>query len=171
MPLTCSEAKFWFVRSRLALKYGITYTKKIKKLVKNCHHSGGNMFLNTEKSLKNTYFEKKNNFFIFVTILWASLEQKQVIKIRVIFDGKFSCSEAEFRLLRSLSYACGFNAQNDACTTSEQLKNNFQKVQKTSFLAPKMVKSRVPISAKVSIFGCILDLQPQILPEKCSIRF
>ena len=34
-----------------------------------------------------------------------------------------------------------------------------------------MVKSRVPILsilAKVSIFGCILDLKAQILPQKCS---
>ena len=28
LPLFCLEATFWFVRSRLAQKYGITYTKK-----------------------------------------------------------------------------------------------------------------------------------------------
>ena len=37
-----------------------------------------------------------------------------------------------------------FKAKNNAQTTSEQLQTNFQKVQKTTFLAPKMVKSRVP---------------------------
>ena len=58
--------------------------------------------------------------------------------------------------------------KNNAQTTSKQLQTNFQKVQKTTFLAPKMVKSRVPILTKVSIFGCILDLKPQILPQKCS---
>ena len=34
-----------------------------------------------------------------------------------------------------------------------------------------LIKSRVPILAKVSIFGCILDLKPQILPQKFSNRF
>ena len=60
-----------------------------------------------------------------------------------------------------------FKAKNNAQTTSEQLKTNFQKVEKTTFLGPKMVKSRVPIFetlAKVSIFWSILDLKPQILP-------
>ena len=33
-----------------------------------------------------------------------------------------------------------FRAENNAQTTSEQLQTNFQKVQKTTFLAPKMVK-------------------------------
>ena len=67
-----------------------------------------------------------------------------------------------------------FKAKNNAQTTSEHPQNNFQKVQKTTFLAPKMVKSRVPILsilAKVSIFRCILDLKAQILPQKCSNRF
>ena len=62
-------------------------------------------------------------------------------------------------------------AKTDAPTTSEQLQNNLQKVQKTTFLAPKMVKSRVPILAKVSIFEYILDPIAQILPQKCSNRF
>ena len=65
----------------------------------------------------------------------------------------------------------GFKAKNNAQTTSEQLQTNFQKVQKTTFLAPNMVKSRVPILAKVSIFCCILDLKAQILPQKCPNRF
>ena len=65
-------------------------------------------------------------------------------------------------------------AKNNAQTTSEQLQNNFQKVKKTTFLTLKMVKSRIPILSilvKVSIFGCILVLKPQILPQKCSNRF
>ena len=37
-------------------------------------------------------------------------------------------------------WKCAFKAQNDAQTTSEQLQTNFQKVKKTTFLAPKMVK-------------------------------
>ena len=38
--------------------------------------------------------------------------------------------------------------KNNAQTTSEHLQNNFQKVQKTTFLDPKMAKSRVPILKK-----------------------
>ena len=64
-----------------------------------------------------------------------------------------------------------FKAKNNALTTSEQLQTNFQKVQKTTFLALKMAKSRVPILEKVSIFGCIFDLKAQILPQKCSNQF
>ena len=41
-----------------------------------------------------------------------------------------------------------FKAENNAQTTSEHLQNNFQKVQKTTFLDPKMAKSRVPILKK-----------------------
>ena len=62
-------------------------------------------------------------------------------------------------------------AENNAQTTFEQLQTNFQKVKKTYFLAPKMVKSRVPILKKWpkfhpkisilvvirNIFGSILD--------------
>ena len=60
-----------------------------------------------------------------------------------------------------------FEVKNNAETTSEQLQKSFQKVQKTTFLASKMFKSRVPILAilaKVSIFCCILDLKAEILP-------
>ena len=38
-------------------------------------------------------------------------------------------------------------AKDNAQTTSEHLQTNFQKVKKTTFLAPKMAKSRVPTSA------------------------
>ena len=41
-----------------------------------------------------------------------------------------------------------FKAKNNAQTTSEQLQTNFQKVKKTYFLAPKLVKSRIPILKK-----------------------
>ena len=64
-----------------------------------------------------------------------------------------------------------FKAENNAKATSEQLQTNFQIVQKTTFLGPKIVKSWVPILAilaKVSIFWCIMDLKPQILTQKCS---
>ena len=82
------------------------------------------------------------------------------------FRGQISTFRAE-NTPKSMS----FKAKNNAQTTSEQLQTNFQKVKKTTFLAPKMAKSRVPILTKVSIFGCILDLKAQILPQKCSNRF
>ena len=39
-------------------------------------------------------------------------------------------------------------SKNNALTIPEQLQNNFQKVQKTTFLTPKMVKTRVSTLAK-----------------------
>ena len=48
-----------------------------------------------------------------------------------------------------------FQFENNAQTTSEHLQKYFLEVQKTTFLAPTMVKSRVPILGKVSIYGCL----------------
>ena len=42
----------------------------------------------------------------------------------------------------------------------KQLVNNFEKVHKTTFLTPKIVKTLVWTWPKVSIFDSILDLQP-----------
>ena len=41
-----------------------------------------------------------------------------------------------------------FKAKNNAQTLPEQLQNNFEKVEKTTFLTPKMVKTRVSTLAK-----------------------
>ena len=49
--------------------------------------------------------------------------------------------------------------KNNAQTLPKQLQNNFEKVQKTTFLTPKMAKTRMPILQKVSIFGSIFDLR------------
>ena len=95
-----------------------------------------------------------------------TLSEGQILTKNFDFGGHISTFRAE-----NTPKSSSFKAKNNASITSEQLQNNFQKVQKTTFLAPKMVKSRVPILEKVSIFGCILDLKPQILPQKCSNRF
>merc|ERR1712212_549929 len=95
-----------------------------------------------------------------------TLSEGQILTSNFDFGGHISTFRAE-----NTPKSEAFKAKNNAQTTSEHLQNNFQKVQKTTFLAPKMVKSRVPILAKVSIFGCILDLKAQILPQKCSNQF
>ena len=98
-----------------------------------------------------------------------TLSEGQILTQNFDFRGHISTFRAE-----NTAKSGHFKAENNAQTTSEHLQNNFQKVQKTTFLAPKMVKSRVPILsilAKVSIFRCILDLKAQILPQKCSNRF
>ena len=51
------------------------------------------------------------------------------------FRGHISTFQA-----KDTSESWAFNAKNDAQTTSKQLQTNFQKVQKTGFLAAKMVK-------------------------------
>ena len=92
-------------------------------------------------------------------------------------EGQFSILNFNFRSHISTFRAKNthksepFEAKNNAQTTPEQLQTKFKKVKKTTFLARKMVKSRVPILTKVSIFGCILDLKAQTLTQKCSNQF
>ena len=50
-----------------------------------------------------------------------------------------------------------FKYENNAQTLPKQLQNNLEKVKKSTFLTPKMVKTRVSIWPKVSIFGSIFD--------------
>jgi len=95
-----------------------------------------------------------------------TLSEGPILALNFDFRGHISTFQAE-----NTPKSGPFKTKNNAQTTSEQLQTNFQKVQKTTFLAPKMVKSRVPILAKVSIFGCILDLKAQILAQKCSNQF
>ena len=54
--------------------------------------------------------------------------------------------------------------KNNAQTLPKQLQNNFEKVQKTTFLTPKIVKIWMSTSPKVSIFEPIFDLRALILP-------
>ena len=57
--------------------------------------------------------------------------------LTVIFDLRGHISA--FRV-KSTPKSVTFKAKNNAQTTSEQLQTNFQNVQKTTFLGPKMVK-------------------------------
>ena len=52
-----------------------------------------------------------------------------------------------------------FKAEYNAQTTSEQVLNNFEKVQNTTFLTPKMAKTRMSTWPKVSIFRSIFALR------------
>ena len=74
-----------------------------------------------------------------VTII---LSEGQILTQNFDFRGHISTFRAE-----NTAKSRHFKAENNAQTTSEHLKNNFQKVQKTTFLAPKMAKSRVPTFA------------------------
>ena len=49
-------------------------------------------------------------------------------------------------------------------TLLEQLKNNFERAQKTIFVTPKIAKTRVSTWPKVSIFWTILALRALKLP-------
>ena len=57
-----------------------------------------------------------------------------------------------------------FKAENNAQTASEHPQKNIQKVQKTTFLATKIFKLRVPTLTKPSIFRCILDTNAPKVP-------
>ena len=64
-----------------------------------------------------------------------------------------------------------FKVVNNALTLPKQLQNNFEKVQKTIFLTPKMVKSRFSTWQKVSIFRPIFDLRALKLSHRCQKNF
>ena len=64
-----------------------------------------------------------------------TLSEGQFLTKNFDFRGHISTFQAE-----STPKSTSFKAKNIAQTTSEHLQNNFQKVKKTTFLAPKMVK-------------------------------
>ena len=64
-----------------------------------------------------------------------TLSEGQFLTKNFDFRGQISTFRAE-----NTPKSSSFKAKNNAPITSEQLQNNFQKVQKTTFLAPKMVK-------------------------------
>ena len=72
-----------------------------------------------------------------------TLSEGQILTQNFDFRGHISTFRAENK-----AKSGHFKAENNAQTTSEHLQNNFQKVQKTTFLDPKMAKSRVPILKK-----------------------
>ena len=64
-----------------------------------------------------------------------ALSEGQNLTLNFDFRGHISTFRAENTRKKGL-----FKAKNNAQTPSEHLQNNFQKVQKTTFLDPKMVK-------------------------------
>ena len=64
-----------------------------------------------------------------------TLSEGQILTQKFDFRGHISTFQAENTPKNE-----AFETKNNAQTTSEQLQTNFQKVQKTTFLAPKMVK-------------------------------
>ena len=64
-----------------------------------------------------------------------TLSEGQILTQNFDFRGHISTFRAE-----NTPESGPFKTENNAQTTSEHLQNNFLKVQKTTFLAPKMVK-------------------------------
>ena len=64
-----------------------------------------------------------------------TLSEGQILPYNFDFRGHISTFRA-----KNTPKTGTFKAENNAQTTSEQLQTNFQKVKKTTFLAPKMVK-------------------------------
>ena len=119
---------------------------------------------NNNKSVFYQLLVKSSNFGRF----WDGLGRKNevskwpILTKNLDFRGHLSTFRAENTPKSGPS-----RSKNNALRNPEQLQINFTKVQKTTFFAPKIAKPRVPILEKVSIFGCILDLKPQILSQKC----
>ena len=73
--------------------------------------------------------------FLTLKMVKMTLSEGQILTQNVDFRGQISTFCAE-----DTPKSGPFKAKNNAQTTSEHLQNNFQKVQKTTFLGPKMVK-------------------------------
>ena len=56
-----------------------------------------------------------------------------------------------------------FKVKNNAQTLPKQLKNNFEKVQETTFWTTKLAKTRMPTWQKVAYFGSIFELRALFL--------
>ena len=99
----------------------------------------------TTSELLQTNFQKiQKTGFLTLKMVQMTISEAQNLTSNFDFRGHISIFRA-----KNTPKSEGFKAKNNALTTSEHLHNNFQKVQKTTFLAPKMVKSPVPILAKV----------------------
>ena len=83
-----------------------------------------------------------------------TLSEGQFLTQNFDFRGHISTFRAE-----NTAKSGHFKAENNAQTTSEHLQTNFQKVQKTTFLAPKMVKMTLS-EGQISILN--LDLRGHI---------
>ena len=88
---------------------------------------------------------KKSRKWLFRPPKWSKLRSQngQILTKNLDFQGQLSTFWAE-----NTPKNGPFKSKNNALTNPEQLLNNFPKVQKTTFLPPKMVKTRVPTLAK-----------------------
>ena len=84
---------------------------------------------------KITFKKSKKTGFLTLKMVKMTLPEGQILTQNLDFRGHISTFRAE-----NTAKSGHFKAENNAQTTSEHLQNNFQKVQKTTFLAPKMVK-------------------------------
>ena len=133
-------------------------TFRAENTPKNESFKAKNNAQTTSEHPKNNFQKVQRTTFLTLKMVKTTLSAGQILTQKFEFNISTFRAENTHKIGR-------FKAENNAYTTSEHPQNNFQKVQKTTFLAPKMYKSRVTILAKLLIFGCTLDLKSQILPQ------
>ena len=84
---------------------------------------------------KATFKKFKKRLFLILKKVKITLSEGQILTQNFEFRDHISTFRAE-----NTAKSKAFKAKNNAQTPSEHLQNNFQKVQKTTFLDPKMVK-------------------------------
>ena len=98
-----------------------------------------------------------------------TLSEGQILTQNFDFRGHISTFRAE-----NTAKSGHFKAENNAQTTSEHLQNNFQKVQKTTFLAPKMVKMTLSkgqfLTKKFDFRGQISTFWAKNTPKSTSFK-
>ena len=98
-----------------------------------------------------------------------TLSEGQILRNIFDFRGQISTFRA-----KNTHKSGSFKAENNAYPTSEHLQNNFQKVQKTTFLTPKMVKMTLSeglFLTKIFDFrGQISTFQAENTPKSSSFK-
>ena len=95
-------------------------------------------------------------------------------------EGQFLTKNFDFRghistfRAKNTPKSRAFKAKNNAWTTSEHLQNNFQKVQKTTFLAPKMVNMTLSedqiLTKNFDFRGQISTFRAEITPKSTAFK-
>ena len=89
----------------------------------------------TSELLQNIFQKDQKRLFLTLKMVKMTLSEGQILTQNFEFRDHISTFRAE-----NTAKSKAFKAKNNAQTPSEHLQNNFQKVQKTTFLDPKMVK-------------------------------
>ena len=89
--------------------------------------------LTTSEHLQNNFQKPQKTGFLALELVKMTLSEGQILTNNFYVRVQISTFQAE-----STPKSTSFKAKNNAQTTSEHLQNNFQKVKKTTFLAPKM---------------------------------